>query len=523
MNQQGKVSVAALEKITAIVGDGGVSVLGQDVFSYSRDLWPRSIIQLEEGRFPHLPDAVAWPSTEEQVAELVRLANAERFPLIPFGAGSGVCGGTLPVAGGLVMDLKKLNKIWAPDPESMTASFEPGVIGQHAEMEMVRQGYTIGHFPSSIYCSSVGGWIAARGAGQESSRYGKIEDMVVSLRFVTGSGDIVDTAECGTPDQANALNQLIIGSEGTMGVVTRAVLRINKNPSVILPRGTIFPDVASGIEATRRIFRMGLRPTVVRLYDEFDTIVGFGKGKLEAEQKKKEKKPRGGLLAEYLEEFITPGDLTEAVLRRMLSAPALLNKIADYIPGGCMQVTVFSGDDREMLEAEAKAANEVYRACGGTDQGEAPGAHWLKHRYGVSYKQPKIFHTGGFVDTMEVAAPWDRIIPLYGAVRRAVSPHAFIMAHFSHAYADGCSIYFTFVGVRKTGRAEALYDRIWDAAQEAVISIGATVSHHHGVGISKGRFLARQHLGGMEYYRGVKSAFDPNNVMNPGKLGLQGG
>ena len=518
MFQKKSIEKALLGRVADAVGPDAVSTRQSDLFAYSRDLWPKSIIQLREGKVPFPPDVVVWPSDEEQVQRLVKLANEERFALIPFGAGSGVCGGTLPVAGGVVVDLKKMNRIMPPDPQTMTATFEPGVIGWHAEMEMDRLGYTIGHFPSSIYCSSVGGWVAARGAGQESSRYGKIEDMVVSLRFVTGEGDLIDTGAMGTPDQVNPLNQLLIGSEGTLGVITRTTLRIHKKPVVYFPRGTRFPDVRSAVEAMRLIFRLGLRPTVVRLYDEFDTIIGFGKGKLAADHK--EKKPKNKFLQSILGELAVPGELTETVLKRMLSAPAILNRIADFVPGGCMLVTVFSGEDEQLLSAELKAALSVYTACGGKDQGELPGQHWLKHRYSVSYKQPKIFHTGGFADTMEVAAPWDRIMPLYRAVRKAVSPHAFIMAHFSHAYLDGCSIYFTFVGARRDGKAETLYDNIWNAAQEAVIASGATISHHHGVGISKARFMPRQHAGGLPYFKAVKAAFDPNGVMNPGKLGL---
>jgi alkyldihydroxyacetonephosphate synthase len=515
METSNTLSDSMLAAVAGIVGEGGVSTRPSDVFSYNRDLWPKSIIWLKENQAPHAPSAIVWPASEGQIVELVKLANAKKLALIPFGAGSGVCGGTLPVGGGVILDVKRLNRIGEPDTVSMTCEFEPGVIGMHAEMEMERQGLTIGHFPSSIICSSVGGWIAARGAGQESSRYGKIEDMVVSLRFVTGAGEVVDTAECGTPDQANAPNQLLIGSEGTLGVITGSVLRIHRKPAVVFPRGTIFPNVAAGVEAMRRVFALGIRPTVVRLYDEFDTIVGFGKEKTHAV-----KKPKGKLLGSFLEEISVPGELTEAVIKRMLGATTILNKIADHLPGSCMLVTVFSGDDAAMLGAEVSAAHEVFASCGGKDQGEGPGLHWLKKRYAVSYKQSKIFYAGGFCDTMEVAAPWDRIMPLYAAVKKAVSAQAFIMAHFSHAYADGCSIYFTFVGPRREGRAADLYDRIWERAQEAVIAAGATISHHHGVGVSKARFLPRQHEGGMPYYRAIKRAFDPNGVMNPGKLGL---
>ncbi|MFA6033609.1 MAG: FAD-binding oxidoreductase [Myxococcota bacterium] len=518
MSQNKVLDGSILGKLAAIVGADSVSTLQSDTFAYSRDLWPKSIIQLREGKVPFPPGAVVWPSTEAQVVALVKLANAEKLPIIPFGAGSGVCGGTLPVLGGVVVDVKRLNAISVPNPVNMTCDFGPGAIGQHAEMEMARQGYTIGHFPSSIYCSSVGGWIAARGAGQESSRYGKIEDMVVSMRFVTGEGELIDTATIGTPDQANPLNQIITGSEGTLGIITKARLRIHRTPRHVLPRGTLFPDVARAVEAIRMIFRLGIRPTVVRLYDEFDTLIGFGKDKV-GEGPKKVKKS-GGFLGGIMEQLSIPGDITETVLRQMLSAPSLLNRLADYMPGGCMLVTVFSGPDAGLLGAEQKTCMAIFESLGGKDQGTAPGTHWLGHRHNVSYKQSKIFHTGGFVDTMEVAAPWERIIPLYWNVRKAVSPHAFIMAHFSHAYGDGCSIYFTFVGVRKDGQAEALYDRIWNAAQGAVHKSGATVSHHHGIGVHKARFMPNQHEGGLPYFRAVKHAFDPENIMNPGKLGL---
>lgn len=502
-------------KLERICGGGNVSVSQPDRIAYSRDMWPRSLIRQRGGILDHPPDVIVWPETPGQVSDVVRLARKAGLPVVPFGAGSGVCAGTLPVRGGIVLDLKRMNRILRLDAEDRLLVVEAGAVGENLERELNRRGFTLGHFPSSMYCSTVGGWIAARGAGQCSSRYGKIEDMVQSVTFIDAEGRLYSTPLRRPGVSAWSIDPLLVGSEGTLGIITSAALVLRELPAERWYRGFRFPNVASGVEGMRLIFRQGLRPSVLRLYDEFDTVI--------AKTGPEEEDVAEPVLAGAGEKVSGPlKRLASLGLRRLLQSPRLLNRVVDMLPGGCLMVVVAEGVPEER-EYTSEAITTLCRSRGAVDLGEGPGRHWWKHRYSISYKQAPLFVAGAFVDTMEVAATWDRILPLYKAVRRAVSPLAFIMAHFSHAYREGCSIYFTFAAAARDDAAAAtLYDRIWDAAQEKVLSEGAVVSHHHGVGMSKQRFLVRQLAEANVLAQAVKNAFDAGGLFNPGKLGQRG-
>ncbi len=523
---RGEALAPALRSITA---PDRVSITPTDRLAYARDLWPRGLLGLAAGDLgAHPPDAVVWPETVEEVQAIVRLAIAERVPIVPYGAGSGVCGGTLALRGGLVVDVKRMRRLVEIDPASLTATFDAGWIGEHLEHELERRGFTLGHFPSSIMCSTLGGWLAARSAGQCSSRYGKIEDMVRSVELVDGRAEVIDTAR--EPDGEH-LAQLLVGSEGTLGIFTRARLQIRPAPEARHLRGFAVPRVAAGCEAIRRVMQRGLRPAVVRLYDELDTLMALGIHATSDAEPPPAPAPEGAALDRWIDEFggregrRALGAIRRAVVGAALSHPRVLNRAVDAVLGrvgrGCLLVIGVEGDAR-LAEAEANATFREIEAAGGRDLGPGPGEHWLRHRYDVSFKLSRVFEAGAFGDTMEVAVSWDRLMDLYRTVREAVAPHAFIMAHFSHAYPDGCSIYFTFAAAAPTepGEAERRYDAVWRAALTAATSVGATISHHHGVGLSKAAFMPSEHGESMAILRALKEALDPHHVFNPGKLGL---
>jgi alkyldihydroxyacetonephosphate synthase len=312
--------------------------------------------------------------------------------------------------------------------------------------------------------------------------------------------------------------QLFLGSEGTLGVITRATLRVRPAPEVRLLRGWAFPRVGAGAAAIRAVLQRGLRPAVVRLYDQADTLVHRSSGHPRAE-------------ADLAEALAGETDLERRVagargwlLRTALGHPRLLNRALDVaaprLGGGCLLIIGFEGD-RELTEAEAACAKAELERAGGRDLGERPGLRWLENRYKISFQQSKVFENGGFVDTMEVAATWDRLLDVYHAVREAVTPHALVLAHFSHAYPDGCSIYFTFTSAgRDRADAERRYDTIWRRGLSAVLAAGGTLSHHHGVGMSKQKYLPEELGVGMDLLRALKQALDPAGILNPGKLGL---
>jgi alkyldihydroxyacetonephosphate synthase len=503
---RGKSLAREMEKLRVMV-----SCDPADLWAMSRDCWPRSLLWTKAGIAPHPPDVVAWPADVEQVAAIVKFAAENQTVVVPFGAGSGVCGGTVPVRGGIALDLKKLTGPLKIDLPARTAEAGAGMNGQRFEEVLNAEGATLGHFPSSIYCSTVGGWLAARSAGQLSSRYGKIEDMVLSIEAVDGTGAILRTLD--GPSAGPDLTQLLVGSEGTLAVITSARLRIWPRPRRQWLRGVKFPSVQDGMHALRALMRSGLRPAVARLYDPLDTILAGKSG-------------GATLTVPQPLKWVAEGAQAEA-LKVALKAPMLLNRLVDALPAASLLILGFEGDSGLELDEEGEAALAICRGEKGHDLGPAPGEKWLANRYKISYRQSPLFSAGAFVDTMEVATTWDRLDALYGNVRRAVQSHAFVLAHFSHAYLEGCSIYFTLIGwaAEPSGDpegdledAESRYDACWKAALTAVADSGATLSHHHGVGMAKQVFLPREHGEGMRQLRALKKAFDPHGILNPGKL-----
>jgi alkyldihydroxyacetonephosphate synthase len=495
------VELAALlaERVQGLV----VSASAADQVAYARDLWPRRLLDVRAGQAAATPPAaVVWPSTTEQVAALVAFAREEGLSLVPFGAGSGVCGAVLPDSRSVIVDLKRMAS-FSIDRDAPLLDVGPGALGISLEEELERAGYTIGHFPSSILCSTVGGWLAARGAGQCSGLYGKIEDMVVSAECVLGNGQVVD---CRRRTQGPNLVPLLIGSEGTLGVITRCKLRLHPVPSARAFAAFGFRDIEAGWDALSELFQNGLRPAVSRLYDPLDSVM-LKQGAVKSERRPgtRNKNARLG-----------------RVLYNALRAPSALNAAIQALEGnllgGSTLVLVFEGAT-DAVHGDCERASELCLRAGAKAYGEGPARAWLEHRYSVSYRQSPVFRLGAFSDTMEVAAPWSKLPGLYAGVRRALGRHVLVMAHLSHAYPDGCSIYFTFSAAGSDDAdAGRIYDRAWRDALDAAIGCGATLSHHHGVGRSKAPALGKELGVGIELIQQLMRAWDPSRIMNPGNL-----
>ncbi len=485
-----------------------------DRMAVSRDLWPRDTLAVRDHDPLPVPEAVWWPETDEEVAAVFAAAAAHGKVLVPWGAGSGVCGAARGRDGAWTLDLKRFDEIGTVDAETWTVEVGAGVNGQRLEDALAAAGWAMGHSPSSLGCSTVGGWLAARGAGQFSSAYGVAEDIVVGVdgvapgfgRFYAG----VPGARSGGEPLGEAAWDALIGSEGTLGVITRARLRVRPLPEARVLRGWRFPDVPSAIEAMRQIMQGELWPVVLRLYDPVDTWIG-GKTK----PKKATSDPGGhrGWLAQTLAgvEARRP-DLVRHELALPLALPRLLRGVADLGASGCLLIVGWEGP-RDVVR-EASAAARPILAARGTDLGPGPGERWFASRHAVSYKLMPIVLRGGFVDTMEVAAPWSAIPALWQDVRDAVGAHALVMAHFSHGYPEGGTIYFSFAGKGTVDR----YDAAWKAAQATVLRHGASVSHHHGIGVLK-RSAATASVGAaVGAWRDHAARFDPQGLLNPGVL-----
>ncbi len=564
-----------LGDLEKIVGPKRVSMSATDLTTYSRDMWPRLLLSIGAGvKLEARPHAVVWPENTREIAAVIRLARTLGVPIVPYGGGSGVCGGTVPLCGGITVDLKRMDRLKGISREDMLCDVQAGINGERFERELNHRGYTFGNFPSSIYCSTVGGWLATRAAGQMSTKYGKVEDRVAGLTVVTGRGDVVHTDGMARAIRGPNWTQLLVGSEGTLGIITSARLQVSLAPGVQVLRGYHVDNVAHGVEAIRRVMQAGLRPAVVRLYDEFDSFVhSFGDEEHDTDSQKlhapipepgrgalpalrlaagdQEEEESGGVLArmmglvaarprlvaasqaptggQALRRLLSPHKLRRTLRQEMMAAalsyPRLINNLAETVADriarrGCLLIIGLEGA-RIRTEVEARLTMHELERAGAKDLGTEAGQRWLRHRYSISYKMPRMFRDGAFVDTMEVAATWERLLDLYDAVRDAISRHAFVMAHFSHAYSEGCSIYFTFAGHGDDRRsAERVYDAIWRDGLAATTRVGGTVSHHHGVGMLKSAYMNTEHREAMSIFRALKATLDPDGIMNPGKLGL---
>ena len=504
------ISKTVLKSLRKICGHDGVSLKENHRIAYSRDSSTPSLIEIREGHVTHPPDVVVWPRSTEEVSQALRLASEERMPLVPYGAGSGVCGGAVPVRAGIVLDLKKMDRIIAIDSDHLRVTAQPGIIGEILERRLKEGGLTLGHFPSSIYTATLGGYLACRSAGQLSTKYGKIEDMVRALKVCLADGQVLRLDGEGAFD----LRELFVGSEGTLGVMTEATLAVHPQPEAQKYFGFRFAGLKQGLKAIRRLLQQGLKPAVVRLYDPLATVMSFSKGDHSSPFLEKLLASLPDSFRRRLSHFKTDS------FRFLLSQAAVLNRLIELSLFRSLLILGFEGPSWKVA-AECREALAILKEEGAENLGEEVGLDWLRRRYSVSYKMSPIMDQGCFADTMEVAAPWSRLTDLYRGIRSALRDDALVMGHFSHAYPDGCSIYFTFAGYRASEEGSLkLHRKIWDEGLKACLEHGGTISHHHGIGYLKADAF-REELGPLhDWFRKVKGVLDPSGILNPGKMGL---
>jgi alkyldihydroxyacetonephosphate synthase len=419
------------------------------------------------------PDAVVWPTDRQQVAAVCAACHAAGVPLTPLGAGTGVCGAAIPVRGGVLLDLKRLDRILGWDLESGWVRVEPGLLGSRLEDACEERGRTTGHHPSSLALSTVGGFVATRSAGQLSTRYGRIDDLVAGLEVVLPDGTPVSLRPQPAAGAGPDLRRLFLGSEGAFGVVVEITLRLHPLPERRVDRAAVFDGFAAGVAAVRDLLQAGLRPSLLRLYDPDDTALqasqlGIGEG-------------RGALLLASCEG--RPG-IAEA----------------------------------EAVELEAICAAHGARPCDAAVVGA-----WYERRDDIGFAQARYLPLrGAVVDTIELAAPWSRLVALHEAVRRRLAGRLVVLCHLSHGYSDGACLYFTFAGVAEDeAGAVPLHEELWEEVMAAAAETGAAIAHHHGAGLARSPYMAAElGTGGMEVLRRVKAALDPAGVANPGKWGI---
>jgi alkyldihydroxyacetonephosphate synthase len=528
------ISKKIILEIQKVCGEENISFRSRDQIAYARDCSTPSIIQAKHHHFPHRPDLIVWPRNTEEVSKILKIANHHKIPLVPYGAGSGVCGGAIPLQAGIILDLKKLDQILSIDPESLTVTAQAGIMGEIFEQRLQQKGFTLGHFPSSIYTATLGGYLACRSAGQLSTKYGKIEDMILSFTVCLADGRVIHLGESPfsvSSSRSNVtphpnplpvkgrggidLREIFLGSEGTLGIITEATLKIYPYPETQKYFGVSFPTVSQGLTAIRRFIQAGYRPAIVRLYNPLDSFFFSMHG---SDEKPSWTKKFFQMIPQPILEILKL--LKTGSFQLLLSQSWLFNRLVHLAFSKSLLILGFEGP-RWRVDLEFSKVLEICESEKGEPLGEAPGLQWLKNRYAAGYKMSPIIDQGCFADTMEVATTWSKLEGLYDGVRKAIGQDALVMAHFSHVYPDGASIYFTFASYASNEeKTLKLHRKIWDQALEACLKAGGTVSHHHGIGYLKAKAFIEELGPWMEWFRKTKKFFDPNGILNPGKMGL---
>lgn len=428
------------------------------------------------------PDAVLLPRRDEEIAAILRYCSDHRIAVVPFGGGTSVVGGLDPIRGDFTavisLDLRRLDELHSLDEVSGEAELGGGVTGPDAERLLGERGFSLGHFPQSFQFATIGGFAATRSSGQDSAGYGRFDDMVRGLRAVTPAG-VVDLGRAPASAAGPDLRQLLIGSEGVFGIITRVRVRVHPVPTATRYEAWSFPDFATGADALRAVVQTGTGPTVIRLSDEAETGVNLA--------------------------------TTENIGEKQIT-------------GGCLAITMFEGTEAHVASRHAET-QAVLQAAGGTSLGDEPAKAWEHGRFGAPYLRDSLLSAGALCETLETATNWSNVPALKAAVTEALTTSlagsgtpALVLCHISHVYPTGASLYFTVVAGQRGNPIEQ-WRKAKTAASEAMMRTGATITHHHAVGADHRPWM-RDEIGdlGVAMLRAVKSTLDPAGILNPGKL-----
>ena len=443
-----------------------------DRVEHSRDWWPLAMHWSLNAQTARRADVICRPTTTKHISDIVALCSTNSVPVTVSGGRSGVCGAAVPLFGGIVIDMTSLAGVISVDEISGLVEVLPGTFGPDLE-DVLRENYrlSVGHFPQSFDISTVGGWIGSRGAGQFSTRYGKIDDMVAGLEVVLADGSVILTGTEPAGAAGPNLSSLFIGSEGSFGIISKVWLRAHPIAPAERRAAYMFGSFADAVEAMRISIRSGATPAVLRLYDERESKRAHG------------------------------GDGTQCAL------------------------LVLDEGETILIDAMMKVVDNACIANNAQSADVALVEHWMNHRNDTSGLQA-LSKKGFVIDTMEVAVCWSKVNQVAETVKKSimtVTGARSASCHISHSYIDGACIYFTFVAEPASNTLEAIeiaYDAIWNAAQNSALDAGANLSHHHGVGINRAKFIKRALGPAHDVLAAIKDALDPKDILNPGKLGF---
>ncbi len=448
------------------------------------------LVRLRTGQLQLAPDAILRPADVAAVAAVLEACAASGIAVVPYGGGTSVVGGLDAFAGGhgavASLDLAHLRAVDL-DSTSLTATLGPGLSGPDAERALQALGTTIGHFPQSFEQATIGGFAATRSAGQASSGYGRFDELVTSVELTAPTGRL-RTRQTPHTAAGPSLRELVLGSEGTLGVITEVTCRVRPGPRERRYEGWMAEDFDAGREIVRDLAQHHEAPDVLRLSDEEETRVSL--------------------------------DLagTEGLQKRALDAYLSLRKRK----GGCLMICGWEGE-RESVRRRRSLGQTRLRRGGAVPLGSSAGRSWVRNRYGGPYLRDELMNLGVMVETLETAHTWSRLDELYRAVgdalRGILGNRCIVMCHLSHAYADGASLYFTFFARARRGQELEQWREAKTAACEAIVAVEGTITHHHAVGRDHAPYMTAE-VGelGLDALRAVRERLDPAGIMNPGKL-----
>jgi alkyldihydroxyacetonephosphate synthase len=495
-----KLSREVADALRAACGDDGVRTGAFERISHAAGRSLPDLLRLRAGDIDAVPEAVVYPGDEGAVAAVLRVAAEAGLAVVPFGGGTSVVGGVAPrcapeQVGALSLDTTRLDRLLRVDAASGTATAQAGIDGPALEAALSEHGLTLGHFPQSFEHSTLGGWIATRSVGQESDGYGGIDALLVCARMITPQG-VLRTLEVPGAATGPDLNHVVLGSEGALGVIVEATLRVGRAPRVRDARGMLFRSFAEGLAAVREVARARIPIGMLRLSDGHETEL--------ARVQRRDPARRF--------------DLPETALRLAASL--------GYGAGASLLLYGGQGSEAAEVRRALARARAIGRQHGGLPLGRAPGRSWRRERFRTPYLRDWLLDRGVAVETLETALPWSRLeaghAQVLRSLRSALEAQAgagLAMAHLSHTYPDGACLYFTVLYPLDPSQPLEQWMGVKRAASDAVVAAGGTISHHHGVGIDHVPWVTHEKGAlGMRALRALKSALDPRGVMNPGKL-----
>jgi alkyldihydroxyacetonephosphate synthase len=490
---ESRLDGSVLSRLRSSVGAEHVRVDRVDRIGHAAGKSYPDLVRMRAGDGSGAPDAVLFPGSADEVHAVLDVCSEAGVAVVPFGGGTSVVGGVEPLRGRfeavVTLDLARLDSL-SVDRRSLLATFGTGLRGPDAELLLAEQGLTLGHFPQSFELASIGGYVATRSAGQASTGYGRVDALVRGVRMVTPSGD-VEVKPLPASAAGPALRELVVGSEGTLGVIVEATLAVRRMPAVRLYEGWSFRSFGEGVEAFRRLEQTRVAPDVARLSDSEETRLALA--------------------------LNASGSAFERIGRAYLRARGHA--------GGCLVIVGFEGSERD-VRVRSRRARALLSESGGLRLGRRPGEAWLRSRYAGPYLRDELLDRGLMVETLETATTWSNVERLhaavYSALRSALRSRGtppLVGCHVSHLYPSGASLYFTFMARQEEGAELEQWRAAKTAACDAIVANGGTLTHHHAVGRDHAPWLAAE-IGdlGVEVLRAAKDRLDPAGIMNPGKL-----